>query len=200
MVGRRSVASACALNAARTCEHPRVIYVSLDGASQGPFTAEELSELWRAGEFDERAQYWHRGMTAWAAVSAFEAPPVHPQTPPALVILTTAPTIANRAIEVELDVIGADAIASIRDWLSELDDLIARDAVLTRARQGFRDARTVCLERLRYEAHAKGADAVVAVSITFSEMGRSGASVLFWVATGTAVRLGPPPPPPSAGG
>lgn len=53
----------------------------------------------------------------------------------------------------------------------------------------LRDARKAVLKDLRLEAHRLGADAVVAVDLDYSEISGGGKSMLFLVASGTAVRL-----------
>lgn len=54
----------------------------------------------------------------------------------------------------------------------------------------LKDARNTALDELRLEASKLGADAVIAVSLNYSEISGGGKSMLFLVATGTAVRLG----------
>ena len=53
----------------------------------------------------------------------------------------------------------------------------------------LKDARKAVLQELRREAHALGADAVLGVSLDYSEISGGGKSMLFLVASGTAVRL-----------
>ena len=48
------------------------------------------------------------------------------------------------------------------------------------------------LDDLRQQAANLGADAVVAVALNYSDISDGGKSMLFLVATGTAVRLAPP--------
>jgi uncharacterized protein YbjQ (UPF0145 family) len=54
---------------------------------------------------------------------------------------------------------------------------------------GLREARITALEELRLEAAALGADAVVGVDLDYSEISGGGKSMLFLVASGTAVTL-----------
>lgn len=58
---------------------------------------------------------------------------------------------------------------------------------------GRKKAREAALIELRLEAHQLGADAVVGIDLDYSEISGSGKSMLFLVASGTAVRvqLGP---------
>ena len=53
----------------------------------------------------------------------------------------------------------------------------------------LKDARKAVLQELRREAHALGADAVLGVSLDYSEISGGGKSMMFLVASGTAVRL-----------
>lgn len=57
----------------------------------------------------------------------------------------------------------------------------------------LREARKTVLDELKREAHQLGADAVVAVDLDYSEISGGGKSMLFVVATGTAVRLATAP-------
>ncbi len=54
----------------------------------------------------------------------------------------------------------------------------------------LKDARNTALEELRLEAHKLGANAVIAVDLDYSEISGGGKSMLFLVASGTAVKLG----------
>ncbi len=54
----------------------------------------------------------------------------------------------------------------------------------------LKDARIAVLDELKREAHELGAHAVIAVDLDYSEISGGGKSMMFLVATGTAVRLG----------
>lgn len=56
----------------------------------------------------------------------------------------------------------------------------------------LKEARKTVLQELRREAHDLGADAVLGVSLDYSEISGGGKSMLFLVASGTAVKLAPP--------
>ncbi|WP_234840845.1 YbjQ family protein [Sinorhizobium meliloti] len=64
------------------------------------------------------------------------------------------------------------------------------------AQKSLKEARTVCLDELRREASALGADAVIAVDLDYNELTTGGAGILFVAATGTAVKLAPLVPTP----
>lgn len=51
----------------------------------------------------------------------------------------------------------------------------------------MKQGRKLCLSKLKQEAFEIGANAVVAVNINYSELNGQGKSMLFMVATGTAV-------------
>ena len=53
----------------------------------------------------------------------------------------------------------------------------------------LRDARRTCLNELRKEAFSVGANAVIAVDLDYSEFSGKGKSMLFLVASGTAVTV-----------
>ncbi len=59
----------------RTLGAVACIYVLIAGQQSGPFTAEELSALWEAGEIPADAGYWYEGMPDWAPVAEFQPPP-----------------------------------------------------------------------------------------------------------------------------
>lgn len=58
--------------------------------------------------------------------------------------------------------------------------------------RGLKQARKAALAELRQEAFDLGADAVVGVDLDYSEISGGGKSMLFLVASGTAVKLHPP--------
>lgn len=53
----------------------------------------------------------------------------------------------------------------------------------------LKEARNTVLDELRIEAAERGANAVIAVDLDYSEISGGGKSMLFLVATGTAVRV-----------
>ena len=55
----------------------------------------------------------------------------------------------------------------------------------------LRDARKTCLLELKKEAYMIDANAVIAVDLDYSEMSGGGKSMLFLVASGTAVKVEP---------
>jgi uncharacterized protein YbjQ (UPF0145 family) len=59
----------------------------------------------------------------------------------------------------------------------------------TSYQNALKEARKTVLDELRREAHAIGADAVLGVSLDYSEISGGGKSMMFLVASGTAVKL-----------
>jgi uncharacterized protein YbjQ (UPF0145 family) len=110
----------------------------------------------------------------------------------AAIILTTESS-HNLDIAERLEIITAECVLGMnifKDIGSALRDFVGgrNEAYQT----ALRDARKSVLAELRREAHAIGADAVVAVDLDYSEISGGGKSMLFLVASGTAVRLNRP--------
>lgn len=105
-------------------------------------------------------------------------------------ILLTTESAPNLPIAERLDIITAEVVIGMhlfRDIASAFRDTFGgRSATM---QQGLRDARKTALDELRREALALGADAVVAVDLDYSEISGGGKSMLFLVASGTAVKL-----------
>lgn len=171
-----------------------MIYVHVDGEAQGPFAADELSALWKAGEISPDALCWHRALPGWVPLSDFRAPVGTPVTAREHITLTTTPTFARRAIEAELEIVTSECVLGMNLWkdlLASVTDTFGGRSETTQ--KALRSARQTCLDELRREASWVRADGVVGVNLAYSEMSGQGKSMLFLVASGTAVRLGPPP-------
>lgn len=107
----------------------------------------------------------------------------------ARIILTTE-TAHNLPVAERLDIVSAEVVIGMHLF----KDIAAvwRDAFGGRSKvmqEGLRDARKTALAELRREAHTIGADAVVGVDLDYSEISGGGKSMLFLVASGTAVTL-----------
>lgn len=171
-----------------------MIYVSVDGEAQGPFSPEELSSLWTAGEIPGDALCWHRALRGWVRVSEFRPLVGTPVTADDSIVLTTTETVTRRDIEQELEIVTAECVIGMNMWkdvLAAFTDAFGGRSETTQ--NALRRARQTCLAELRREAFLVRADAVVGVRLSYSEMSGQGKSMLFLVASGTAVRLGPPP-------
>ncbi len=105
-------------------------------------------------------------------------------------LVTTAPFLEGYRIVETLDVITAECVFGMnvfRDIAAKLTDIFGGRSDETQ--KVLRDARKVCLYELRKEAHSLGANAVIAVDLNYSEFSGGGKSMLFLVASGTAVKI-----------
>jgi len=112
-----------------------------------------------------------------------------PQSIPEDVFLTTSYVVANREIAHELDIVSADCVLGLNLFkglfVGVRDLLGGRSSTFQTA---MRDARESCFVKLRRDALRIGADAVIAISISYNEISR-GVSILMVTATWTAVNL-----------
>lgn len=78
-----------------------------------------------------------------------------------------------------------------RDIANSFRDFVGGRA--NSSQKSLREARLACLDGLRREAEAVGADAVIAVDLDYNELSTSGSGggILFVAASGTAVKLAP---------
>lgn len=106
------------------------------------------------------------------------------------ILLTTAPTLDGYRVTETLDVITAECVLGMnifKDIMAGLSDVFGGRSETTE--KSLRDARITCLYALRKEADALGANAVIAVDLDYSEFSGGGKSMLFLVASGTAVKV-----------
>lgn len=114
-----------------------------------------------------------------------------PDDPAALAaIILTTESSHNLDIAQRLEIIAAECVLGMnifKDIGSAVRDFVGgrNEAYQT----ALRDARKAVLAELRREALKIGADAVVAISLNYSEISGGGKSMLFLVASGTAVKL-----------
>ena len=104
--------------------------------------------------------------------------------------LTTTISFAHHEIAEELDVITAECVFGMnvfRDFFAGLTDFFGGRSEASQ--KVLRDARRACLEELRIEAAEIGADGVVGIDLDYSEISGKGKSMLFLVASGTAVKF-----------
>ena len=105
-------------------------------------------------------------------------------------ILTTTPTVEGRTVARYLGVATGEAIVGangFRDMCASVTDILGGRA--SSYESSIKKARLQALEELAEEAADLGADAVLAVSITYGAVGQ-GDSMFMVTATGTAVKLG----------
>ena len=113
-----------------------------------------------------------------------------PQPPPPPIILTTAPSVDGYRITETLDIITAECVFGInifRDILASISDVFGGRNEATQ--KTLQDARKTCLLELRKEAAEIGADAVIGVTLNYSELSGGGKSMLVLVASATAVKI-----------
>lgn len=121
-----------------------------------------------------------------------EAAPQGNRLVPEGVILTTAPSLEGYRVTRTLAIVTAECAFGMnifRDLFAGLTDIFSGRSEATQ--KVLRDARQHCLEELRREAIRHGANAVIAVDLDYSEFSGQGKSMLFLVASGTAVFVEP---------
>jgi uncharacterized protein YbjQ (UPF0145 family) len=102
--------------------------------------------------------------------------------------ITTTPQIEGFRVAKTLDIITAEYVGGINIFC----DIFASVSDLVGGRSGtmqneLRTARETCLANLKIEADRIGANAVIGVDLDYSEISGGGKSMLFLVASGTAV-------------
>ena len=103
------------------------------------------------------------------------------------VILTTAYVVSNREIDHEIEVITSECVYGMnvfRDVFAAARNIFGGRSDATQ--KVLNDLRETCLYELKALAYEKGADAVIAIDLDYSEF--SG-GMLFLVASGTALKL-----------
>ena len=108
------------------------------------------------------------------------------------IILTTAPTVANRDIDHEIEVITAECVFGMnifRDLFAGFRDVFGGRS--SASQKVLRDSRKTCLDELKMEAAEVGADAIIGIDLDYQEFSGKGKGMLFLVASGTAVKLKP---------
>lgn len=105
-------------------------------------------------------------------------------------IILTTETAHNLPVAERIDIITAECVIGMhlfKDVASAFRDVFGGRSKAMQ--DGLREARKTALLELRKEAAAVGADAVVGVDLDYSEISGGGKSMLFLVASGTAVKL-----------
>lgn len=111
--------------------------------------------------------------------------PLHNQ-----IIVTTTPSVDGYRVEKVVDLITAECVFGMeffQDLLTSLTDFFGGRSGTSQ--NVLRDARRTCINELKREAFELGANAVIGVSLAYSEFSGQGKSMLFLVASGTAVVL-----------
>lgn len=102
--------------------------------------------------------------------------------------VTTASSLEGYTITETLDVISAECVFGMnvfKDFFAAVTDVVGGRSLTTQ--KVLKDAQKECLLGLREEAGELGANAVIGADLKYSEFSGGGKSMLFVVATGTAV-------------
>ena len=105
-------------------------------------------------------------------------------------IILTTETVCNFDIEERLEIITAECVFGMnifRDLFATIRDIAGGRSEATQ--KVLKDLRVTVLTELRKEAYRVGANAVVGVDLDYSEFSGGGKSMLFLVASGTAVKI-----------
>lgn len=106
------------------------------------------------------------------------------------IIVTTETVMQGYNVVNRFDLISSECVFGMnifQDFFAEIRDIWGGRSAASQ--KVLREARHVCLMELRREALILGANAVIGVSLDYSEMSGKGKSMLFLVATGTAVEV-----------
>ncbi len=106
------------------------------------------------------------------------------------VILTTSSHLEGYRVTEHLDIVSAECVFGmnvLKDMFAGFRDFFGGRN--TSSQDALRDARVACLDELRREAASLGANAVIGIDLDYSEISGGGKSMLFLVATGTAVTV-----------
>ena len=106
------------------------------------------------------------------------------------IILTTEHNPQDLLVEKRIEIITAECVLGMnifRDFFAGIRDIVGGRSAASQ--KVLKDARKRCLRELKIEAYAVGADAVIGVDLDYSEFSGGRKSMLFLVASGTAVKL-----------
>ncbi|GGX76940.1 UPF0145 protein [Litchfieldella qijiaojingensis] len=105
-------------------------------------------------------------------------------------ILTTSSHLEGYRVTDHIDIVSAECVFGmnvLKDMFSSFRDFFGGRN--KSSQDALREARVACLNELRREAESMGANAVIGVDLDYSEISGGGKSMLFLVATGTAVKV-----------
>lgn len=107
--------------------------------------------------------------------------------------VTTGTTFSDMEIAYEIDVVTSECAYGMnifKDFASSVTDFIGGRSMATQ--KVLSDAGRHCMQGLRNSAKDIGGDAIIGVDLDYSELSGGGKSMLFLVASGTAVKLKEP--------
>ncbi len=105
-------------------------------------------------------------------------------------IVTTEFSMPEYTVTNRIEVITAECVFGMnlfKDMFAGIRDILGGRSASSQ--KVLRDARRTCLTELRREALIVGANAVIGVDLDYSEISGDGKSMLFVVASGTAVTV-----------
>lgn len=105
-------------------------------------------------------------------------------------IITTEFNMPEYTVTSRLEIITAECVFGMnlfKDMFAGIRDILGGRSASSQ--KVLRDARHTCLTELRREALIVGANAVIGVDLDYSEISGDGKSMLFVVASGTAVTV-----------
>jgi len=108
------------------------------------------------------------------------------------VTVTTAHQLEGWKVNRTIDVVTAECVFGMnlfRDFFASVSDVFGGRN--KSSQKVLKDARTTCLNELRREAALLGGNAIIAVDLDYNEFSGAGKSMLFLVASGTAVIVEP---------
>lgn len=106
------------------------------------------------------------------------------------IILTTAPSIEGYKITKTIEIVSAECVFGMnifRDMFAGVRDIFGGRSEASQ--KVLKDAKNKCLRELKKEAYLSGGNAVIGVDLDYSEFSGRGKSMLFLVASGTAVTI-----------
>jgi uncharacterized protein YbjQ (UPF0145 family) len=106
------------------------------------------------------------------------------------IICTTAPYLEGYRVTKTIEVITAECVYGMnifRDMFASATDFFGGRSKASQ--KVLRDARKTCLLELKEEGAEIGADAVIGINLDYNEFSGKETSMLFLVASGTAVKI-----------
>lgn len=104
--------------------------------------------------------------------------------------LSTIPEIPGTSVSEVLEIVTAECVFGMgvfKDFFTGMSDFFGGRSQTTQ--EILRSARKTCLNELKIEAAKVGGNAVIGVRLDYSEFSGQGKSMLFLVASGTAVKI-----------
>lgn len=126
----------------------------------------------------------------WSSIPADQIPREYLPQAVAAVVAVTTPMVPGRVVAHVVDMVSAECVYGmnvLRDIAAGITDVVGGRS--TSAEKVLRDARSAAMMQMKAEALMRGADAVIGVDLDVNEISGGGKTMLFVMATGTAVKL-----------